>query len=147
MSGDLLLLAAGGAWTAVHVHKLEPVVESIEREAAGIPAVALDLQGVVALDTFGAWLIERLIRAWRSVGGEARLLGVPEHCRELLEEVQGVNRTSARVPAREIGLMSALERIGRSVVALGRSSRLPWPCWAHSLRRSAARWCARRRFG
>jgi hypothetical protein len=43
MTGDRLLLSAGGAWTAVHAHKLEPVVESIEREAAGVSAVALDM--------------------------------------------------------------------------------------------------------
>ena len=119
-TGDRLLLAAGGAWTAVHAHKLEAVVESIEREAAGVRAMSLDMRGIVALDTFGAWLIERLIRTWRSVGREAHLLGVPEHCRELLEEVHGVNRTSARVPAKESRLLSALERIGRSTVALGR---------------------------
>jgi len=49
MTGDRLLLAASGAWTAVHAHKLEPVVESIEREGAGVRAVAVDMQSVVAL--------------------------------------------------------------------------------------------------
>ena len=119
-TGDRLLLSAGGAWTAVHAHKLEPVVESIEREAAGVSAVALDMQSVVALDTFGAWLIERLMRSLQAQGREAHLHGVPVHCRELLDEVHGANRTSTRVLAKEIGLLSALERIGRSVVALGR---------------------------
>ena len=95
-------------------------MESIEREAAGVRAMSLDMQGIVALDTFGAWLVERLMRTCQSVGREARLLRVPEHCRELLEEVHSANRTPAHSPARESRLRSALERIGRSVVALGR---------------------------
>jgi phospholipid/cholesterol/gamma-HCH transport system ATP-binding protein len=39
MTGDRLLLAASGAWTAVHAHKLEQVVESIEREGVALTAL------------------------------------------------------------------------------------------------------------
>jgi phospholipid/cholesterol/gamma-HCH transport system permease protein len=120
MEGDRLMLVAGGEWTAVHAHELEAAVESVEGEAAGARALSLDLQGVVALDTFGAWLIERLIRTWQSLEREAHLLAVPEHCRELLAKVHGVNRRTASARAKESGLLSALERIGLSVVGLGR---------------------------
>jgi phospholipid/cholesterol/gamma-HCH transport system permease protein len=59
------------------------------------------------------------MRSLQAQGREAHLHGIPVHCRELLEEVHGANRTSARIPAKEIGLFSELERVGRSVAALG----------------------------
>jgi phospholipid/cholesterol/gamma-HCH transport system permease protein len=120
VEGDRLMLSAGGEWTAVHAHELEAAVESIEREAGGARALSLDLQRIAALDTFGAWLIERLIRTWQSGEHDARLLGAPEHCRELLAKVHGASRQAPSVRTDESRLLSALAQIGRSAVGLGR---------------------------
>jgi phospholipid/cholesterol/gamma-HCH transport system permease protein len=69
--------------------------------------------GVRALDTFGAWLVERLLRDWRSRGREARIVGLPEHYLGLLENVEGANLKGPRRAAREGWLLASLERLGR----------------------------------
>jgi phospholipid/cholesterol/gamma-HCH transport system permease protein len=75
---------------------------------------------VVALDTFGAWLAERLVRDWRARGRDTQIVGLAEHHRGLLQEVQRTNLEGRQAAVRENWLLSAPERIGRSVVALGR---------------------------
>jgi phospholipid/cholesterol/gamma-HCH transport system permease protein len=112
-----LVLSASGPWTAVHAHELELLIDGLADEAPDA-AVSLDLRAVHAFDTFGAWLVERLLRSWRSRGREARIVGLPEHYRGLLETVERANlRPPPRAP-RESRLLAALERLGRKVVEL-----------------------------
>ena len=58
--GGELSAVATGAWTSANADRLEQLTENLGREAAS--SVTLDVSGVEALDTFGAWLIERLVR-------------------------------------------------------------------------------------
>jgi phospholipid/cholesterol/gamma-HCH transport system permease protein len=112
-----LVLSASGPWTAVHAHELELLIDGLADEAPDA-AVSLDLRAVHAFDTFGAWLVERLLRSWRSRGREARIVGLPEHYRGLLETVERANlRPPPRAP-RESRLLAALDRLGRKVVEL-----------------------------
>ncbi|MEZ5832610.1 MAG: MlaE family lipid ABC transporter permease subunit [Dongiaceae bacterium] len=53
---DGALLQAGGAWTVEHAADLDRQVESLPKEAA---PRALDLGGIEAIDTAGAWLLAR----------------------------------------------------------------------------------------
>jgi phospholipid/cholesterol/gamma-HCH transport system permease protein len=75
--------------------------------------------GVARLDTFGAWLLERLVRHWAEAGTEARIVGLPDHYRGLIAEMQQVNRASAAPPPRGSGLQEALASIGYAMVELG----------------------------
>ena len=59
-----LELTASGSWTAGHARDLEPLVDGAAREAVQARAAAIDMRGVAELDTYGAWLLERLTRAW-----------------------------------------------------------------------------------
>src|SRR5215207_2244918 len=86
VSGERLTLAAAGAWTVEHAPALERLVEAASRERHKVPRVAIDLAGVERLDTFGAWLIERLARALRSAGFETGIVGLADHYRGLLGE-------------------------------------------------------------
>ena len=54
--GDGAVLQAGGAWTVEYVADLERQVGSLPKDTA---AKALDLGGIEALDTAGAWLLAR----------------------------------------------------------------------------------------
>ena len=51
-------LQASGAWTVAHVELLERLCDRVPRERSG----PIDLSGVTALDTVGAWLFEKLAR-------------------------------------------------------------------------------------
>ncbi len=115
-----LVLSAGGSWTASHARELELLVDGLGREASDAAALSLDMRGVDALDTFGAWLAERVVRDWRTRGHEAQIIGLAEHYRGLLQEVQLTNLKAREGATKENWLPSAPERIGRRVVALGR---------------------------
>ena len=118
-NGDRLVLTAAGPWTAVHAHELEPLIDVQTNGKDAVRAVDIDLAQVKPLDTFGAWLIERLARAFTARGAETRILGLPEDYRGLVDEVQGANLKPA-VPQRQpYRFIVALNSIGRALVNVG----------------------------
>jgi phospholipid/cholesterol/gamma-HCH transport system permease protein len=115
-----LELCAAGAWTAAHARTLETLIDTAVRDLEGANLLALDTSQVRALDTFGAWLLERIAREGRARGKEAQITGLPERYRGLLEKVHAVNRARPASPARQNKLLGGLESLGRTVVELGR---------------------------
>ena len=115
-----LELAAGGSWTAPHAAELETLVDRASEDAAKAKAVSIDMRGVREFDTYGAWLLERLTRQWRSIGGQASVVGMPEHDRTLLKEMSGVNLEPVAPPARPNPIVSALAAVGRGMTGFGR---------------------------
>jgi phospholipid/cholesterol/gamma-HCH transport system permease protein len=114
-----LVLVAAGSWTTAHAHEIEVLINALDGEQPpDAQAVSLDMAGVRALDTFGAWLVERLLRDWRARGREAEIVGLPERYRGLLENVERANLQPPRRAPRESRLLAALERLGRRVVEL-----------------------------
>jgi phospholipid/cholesterol/gamma-HCH transport system permease protein len=120
--GDRLVLTALGPWTAVHAHALEPVIEAQATSSQSASAVDIDLSQVKPLDTFGAWLIERLARAWAARGAETRILGLPEDYRGLVDEVHDSNLKKVAPPPKVSRTIVALDTVGRSLVNAGKAS-------------------------
>ena len=119
LTGERLALAAAGAWTAENAGALERTVDRLVDQNRQAKAVDIDMAGVERLDTFGAWLLERLVRGFASRGREARVIGLPDHYRGLIEEAHAVNRkTIAR--ERPAMLAAALAVVGRRVGEVGR---------------------------
>jgi len=121
LKGERLELAASGSWTASHASELEGLVDRVSGETPNAKNVSIDMAGVREFDTFGAWLLERLTRAWSSTGRETVIVGLPQHDRSLLEEMHGVNRVPAEPPARESKVVGALASVGRAGAGLGRN--------------------------
>jgi phospholipid/cholesterol/gamma-HCH transport system permease protein len=117
---DQLVLSAGGSWTAGHARELELLVDGSGCETSDAATLSLDMQGVDALDTFGAWLAERIARDWQARGRDAQIIGLAERYQGLLQDVQRTNLKGREHAARESWLLSSLEGIGRGVVGLGR---------------------------
>jgi phospholipid/cholesterol/gamma-HCH transport system permease protein len=115
-----LELAAGGSWTAPHAAELETLVDRAAEDAAKAKAVSIDMRGVREFDTYGAWLLERLTRQWRGIGGQASVVGMPEHDRTLLKEMSRVNLESVAPPARPNPIVSALAAMGRGMTGFAR---------------------------
>jgi phospholipid/cholesterol/gamma-HCH transport system permease protein len=109
---DRVLLAADGPWTIAYSGELESLL-------AGIPAnprrAEIDIGAVDRLDTFGAWLLERLVRRWRELGGQAELASVPDRFRGLLSEVGEANRREPPMPPRRNPIVAWIERVGEGV--------------------------------
>jgi phospholipid/cholesterol/gamma-HCH transport system permease protein len=120
LKGERLELAAAGSWTAPHAGELEKLVDSVAGEASKAKNVSIDMKGVREFDTFGAWLLERLTRQWTSSGRETAIVGMPEHDRDLLEEMHAVNRAPPAPPKHENQIVSFLAGVGRAGAEFGR---------------------------
>ena len=118
-AADRLELSAEGSWTAVHAGELEKLVEPVLREPAAQRPAVIDMAQVRELDTFGAWLIERLFRRFAEGGPEPRLVGVPDHFRGLLDEVRHTNRRPPAARNPENPLLVAVEHLGRRTAEVG----------------------------
>jgi phospholipid/cholesterol/gamma-HCH transport system permease protein len=119
-AGERLELSAAGSWTATHARELETLVDHVAGEASKAKDVSIDMKGVREFDTFGAWLLERLTREWSSAGHQTVIIGLPQHDRELLEEMHGVNRAAPTAPVRENRIVGALVGLGRAGTEFGR---------------------------
>jgi phospholipid/cholesterol/gamma-HCH transport system permease protein len=115
---DRLVLAASGSWTAANARELERLIDGARAAEAG--ALSLDMREIRALDTYGAWLVERLVRDWQARNLGAEITGVPERYRTLLGGIRYANREPLSAPRAENPLVSALAGLGRTVAGAGR---------------------------
>ncbi len=74
--GNGLALCAAGSWTARFAPVLEEMVADAEKLTGSRPNIFIDVSQVSKLDTFGAWLIERLRRSLTQGGVEAKIAGL-----------------------------------------------------------------------
>ena len=116
LTNGQLIFVATGSWTASHTRTIEDATDAAERQLTASPhEVRVDLAGVTKLDTFGAWLLERLARNVQDRSANAQLIDYPEHYRGLLEEVRLANRKieAAEPPDSRVRVM--FESVGRKV--------------------------------
>ncbi len=118
--GSALALRATGQWTVHHAPDLEKIVERTEKENATNNGIIIDVSQVAGLDTFGAWLIERLRRNLAHGGVTPRIAGLSPNYASLVEEVSRVKEGVA-TPREPATLTTMLESIGRSVVDVGKT--------------------------
>ncbi|MBB5047575.1 phospholipid/cholesterol/gamma-HCH transport system permease protein [Rhodopseudomonas rhenobacensis] len=112
--GNGLALCAAGSWTAPFAPVLERIVAEAEALSGTRPNISIDVSAVAKLDTFGAWLIERLRRSLTQGDAEATIAGLSANYSSLVDEVRRVKDPE---PAQGggLGLRAPVERLGRSV--------------------------------
>ena len=74
------------------------------------------MSGVSALDTLGAWVLEKLSRRAASSGRSAEFVGVADHFSGLMDEVRQVNRHTPAVAAAPNPVLLRLGDLGKSTV-------------------------------
>lgn len=116
--GNALALCATGTWTASFAPVLERMVADAEKLAGGPQSIFIDVSEVAKLDTFGAWLIERLRRSLTKGPVEAQIAGLSANYSSLVDEVRRV-RATAVVDSGTITITGMLEQIGRTVAGVG----------------------------
>jgi phospholipid/cholesterol/gamma-HCH transport system permease protein len=114
-TGGRLELTAGGAWTAANAGELERLIDGV---AAQRGAGSIDMRAVQALDTFGAWLLERLVRQRRARGEAIEVVGLPERFSGLIGEVHQTNLQIPPKPAAANPVLRGLDSLGRSVSSI-----------------------------
>ncbi|MCF6368433.1 ABC transporter permease [Rhizobium halophilum] len=81
--GDGERLVAHGDWRNHSIAKVLPTLEELKKRS-GQGRVEIDVSGVHAIDTAGAWLIRRVITAKQSQGREVALVGATANVDELI---------------------------------------------------------------
>jgi ABC-type transporter Mla maintaining outer membrane lipid asymmetry ATPase subunit MlaF/anti-anti-sigma regulatory factor len=119
--GDHVALLASGAWTVERAAELERLIEDASRRHAGARSIDIDLAGLERLDTFGAWLIERLKRSFLRRGSAARITGLSETDRALMAELRAVNQVPFKKRAAPNAILVALNAVGRNVAEISGS--------------------------
>ncbi|WP_300216580.1 ABC transporter permease [Bradyrhizobium sp.] len=113
VQGEPLTLRPSGAWTLDNVETLEKLcARSLPAEVA-----KLDVSQVTALDTVGAWLIEKLSRRFSTSPAKVALAGVSASQAGLMQEMQDLNRRQPAARRRNSAALELLERVGRGVLA------------------------------
>jgi phospholipid/cholesterol/gamma-HCH transport system permease protein len=90
--GDRLELAAAGTWTVDRAADLENLVVSAAGQAKAVKSAAINMARIERLDTFGAWLLERLVREFTASGRGLDVVGLPDRYRDLVHEASQANR-------------------------------------------------------
>jgi phospholipid/cholesterol/gamma-HCH transport system permease protein len=116
--GNGLALCAAGSWTARYAPVLERMVLDAEKLRGSRPNIFIDVSQVSKLDTFGAWLIERLRRSLTQGGVEAKIAGLSANYSSLVDEVRSV-KTAPAIATASVGFVGMLDQIGRNVVGAG----------------------------
>ncbi len=116
--GNGLALCAAGPWTARFAPELEQIVSDAERLTGSRPDIFIDVSQVSKLDTFGAWLIERLRRSLTHGGTEATIAGLSADYSSLVDEVRRV-KASPAADLTTVTISGILEQIGRTMAGLG----------------------------
>ncbi|MBH5368798.1 MlaE family ABC transporter permease [Bradyrhizobium glycinis] len=115
--GNALALCATGTWTASFAPVLERMVTEAEKLAGTPQSIFIDVSEIAQLDTFGAWLIERLRRSLTKGPVEAQIAGLSANYSSLVDEVRRV-RATAVVDSNPITISGMLEQIGRAVAGV-----------------------------
>jgi phospholipid/cholesterol/gamma-HCH transport system permease protein len=119
--GERLTLAAAGAWTARNARSLEALIDGEARRKDKLKRVDIDMGKVERLDTFGAWLLERLTRSFVARGCETQVVGLKEDYRALMDELHKVAPEKAPPHTQGQALAYALGSIGQNIVLVGQS--------------------------
>jgi phospholipid/cholesterol/gamma-HCH transport system permease protein len=140
--GNRLELAAAGSWTVESAADLETLVEGAVKQSGGVQSAAIDMGRIERLDTFGAWLLERLVRDFSEAGRQVDVVGLPARYKDIVSEAQHSNRKQPEPEGlrfaaafslllRRTGrlfvydILMVLQMFGQLVVALARISTRP----------------------
>jgi len=114
--GGRLVLALGGSWVTANAGKLDAALRDMS--GAGIAEATLDLSGIVAFDTAGAWLVHRTRRTLEAGGARVVVAGVEAARRALLEAVAAQEEAASSPAARPHPFVAIVARLGGATLAV-----------------------------
>ena len=117
--GERLRLAASGDWIALNAEWLEAEIGRVVGSNAAAKRVEIDMSVVERLDTFGAWLLQRLVRDFAARGADTKITGLKDDYRQLVDELSAIKPEVKPVPTRAQGFANALAAVGENVFSVG----------------------------
>lgn len=117
---DRIELAAAGAWTVDHARNLDGLIDETVRATPSDRPLTIDMKSVTALDTYGAWLIERLVRAREAGSAQAQVDGLPQRYQALYDEIRSTERETPAAALRRPSIVDRIAGLGRATTGLAR---------------------------
>jgi len=111
-------LQAAGAWTASTAQKIEALIDHALENVTGLKTIVFDLSAIDELDTYGAWMIERISRRCAELDINLTPSSVPIHFKALLAAIHKTSSQPAQPSRHSNPLATALESIGRAFPGL-----------------------------
>lgn len=118
ISGDVATLALAGLWNTNRAGRIDNEMRELEQRI-DTNRVIVNLSGVRAMDTAGAWIVQRFIVALENRNVVCEVTGANQAAQTLLHAVSD----AARIPEPEsegfrLSLRPVFEKLGRSTVAM-----------------------------
>src|SRR5690348_11386168 len=117
--GEVLRLAGNGSWIAENAPALEAEILAITNRTDAIKRADIEMGRVRQLDTFGAWLLERLTRGLSARGCETKVTGLKEGHRALVDEVHGVKPAPSASRRGVHPVVETVASVGKGVASVG----------------------------
>jgi phospholipid/cholesterol/gamma-HCH transport system permease protein len=114
VNGTLRLKAAGD-WQARHLGAIDRALRDFEDDAVGRELI-IDISGVSRLDTAGAMVFERILRAYPLRTAASHIAGASQAHRALLTDVAPHVAPCAVEPARRNAFLMMVNRLGKGIV-------------------------------
>lgn len=125
VSGDRLDLLAAGDWTADRANDLERLVMAAALPPQSpIKLVRVNMADVVKLDTYGAWLLERLLRGSREQGAATDVINLHDQFRTLVDTVHQTTELPDPERLRRKSMTDWLAAVGENIAEVGQSAAL-----------------------
>ena len=121
LQGDRLSITGSGAWTAGNARALDAQISGLTRRYSSVKSVAIDMAGIERLDTFGAWLLEKLVRGVETNGAKAEVAGLQKDYSALIDEMHQVDIAPLSRRRSQTPLVHALSSIGENIASIGGS--------------------------
>ena len=125
VSGDKLELVAAGEWTADRASDLERLIMAVAiPPRSPIRLVRVNMAQVAKLDTYGAWLLERLLRGSREQGATTDVVDLPDQFRTIVDTVHQTTELPDPERLRRTRVTDWLATVGENIAEVARSAAL-----------------------
>ncbi len=118
--GDHLTLQFVGDWTTRELARHDAALRGLD--PAGARTVALDLSHCGAVDSAGAWILDRTLENLKGKGLEVTLVGVPPAVERLMDTVAARHVECPPAPKVDNPLVAVALRLGRETVRISREA-------------------------
>lgn len=118
-AGPMVAMTVAGAWTVEHAELMERLCRDALPHLRAAESAKFDLRGVNALDTSGAWLLEKLTRAAKS---EMSGYGLPDNLSGLLTQAHKLNRHRSGAEPPSSDWVAVIRRVADYATGVGRDA-------------------------